>query len=433
MNMSALNTLVASSPHGMGADRLPTNVGSRNNAVHRWYNFIAGFSPEFVRACVDMHGHNPTRDLVLLDPFSGCGTTPVAARLLGMSAHAYEPHPFFAAISEAKANSHKYWPALPHIQSAILTGISRGSDPTLSVSSSVSAFLDKMFRVADLQALHAARLELNRSGLGENPLAVLILSRMLDHCCLAATDGIYKAPTSTKRACTPSEAFEKVMSLLLEDASDATCATSAVRIHCSSSELMPELADDTVDLVVTSPPYLNNFDFAEMTRMYLYFWGTATSWGEITDRIRSNLLVNTTTALRGHKDNQERYRESLSERLLPELDAAVASLRQKRSEKAGKKEYDLLIYPYLSQMQSILRECARVCRPGAPFHMMVSDAALYGVHLSAPQWLAQIMSEAGFTDIQCELARPRGHRWVLAKREGSATGLGEYHVYGRAS
>jgi hypothetical protein len=65
--------------------------------------------------------------------------------------------------------------------------------------------------------------------------------------------------------------------------------------------------------------------------------------------------------------------------------------------------------------------------------MMVSDAALYGVHLPAPQWLATIMTEVGFCDVQCEMVRPRGHRWVLDKREGSAGGLGEYYVFGRAS
>ena len=63
--------------------------------------------------------------------------------------------------------------------------------------------------------------------------------------------------------------------------------------------------------------------------------------------------------------------------------------------------------------------------------MMVSDAALYGVHLSAPDWLATIMREAGFVDVNCEKVRERGHRWVLEKRTGSKIGLGEYYVHGK--
>lgn len=370
---------------------------------------------------------------VLLDPFSGCGTAPVAARLLGMESHAYEPHPFFAVISEAKANSHLYWKDIPAIKAAIARGILKRETKDLAPSESVRVFLGKMFQDDDLRALQSARIELNHAGLGNNPLAILILSRVLDYCCFAATDGIYKAPTSTKRTISPKAALDKVMGNINNDEVEANISNVKSSIYNSTSELMTHLKDGSIDLVVTSPPYLNNFDFAEMTRMYLYFWEMASSWGEITDRVRSRLIVNTTTGLKGHKDIQESYRSTLSSAILTDADESVKQLRSKRSEKAGKKEYDLLVYPYMSQMQSVIRECRRVLSSGSPFHMMVSDAALYGVHLPAPQWLAQIMRESGYTDVECEMVRPRGHRWVLEKREGSATGLGEYHVYGRAN
>src|SRR5207249_720358 len=82
-------------------------------------------------------------------------------------------------------------------------------------------------------------------------------------------------------------------------------------LHEQSSEDMRIIPSDSVSIVVTSPPYLNNFDFAEMTRMYLYFWGMATTWGEITDKVRSKLVVNTTTALKGHKNRQQEYRANV--------------------------------------------------------------------------------------------------------------------------
>jgi hypothetical protein len=111
----------------------------------------------------------------------------------------------------------------------------------------------------------------------------------------------------------------------------------------------------------------------------------------------------------------------------------IGALTSKRLIKAGKKEYDFLVYPYLSQMQSVIRECARALKAGSPLHMMVSDAALYGVHIPAPDWLGKIMVASGYTDVQVEMVRPRGHRWLLDKREGSERGLGEYYVFGRAA
>ena len=412
--------------------RLSTNTTTSAHPVHRWFNFIAGFSPELVRASVALETTRSATAMCVLDPFSGCGTAPVAARLLGLSAIAYEPHPFFATISEAKANSHRYWYDVPRIHAAILEGIARPGPHVLNLSSSATAFLNKMFRKDDLLSLCSARTALADTGLDTNPLAILILSRVLDYCCLAATDGIYKAPTSARRALSPSQALHKVFTAISRDKCEALYFKGLVRIYEKSSQKMSDLSDDSIDIVVTSPPYLNNFDFAEMTRMYLYFWGIATSWKDITTRVRSRLIVNTTTALPGHRQRQELYRRTLPTDVRHEADAVVSALSQRRKLRAGKKDYNMLIYPYLSQMQQVLREIYRVLKPSAPFHMMVSDAALYGVHVPTPQWFAQMMTEWGFTDVQCELVRARGHRWTLAKREGSPQGLGEYHLFGRA-
>jgi DNA modification methylase len=193
---------------------------------------------------------------------------------------------------------------------------------------------------------------------------------------------------------------------------------------------MSAVPNGRTDIIVTSPPYLNNFDYAEMTRMLLYFWNIAGSWGDITEKVRKKLIVNTTTALKGHRDRQHRYRETLPVKVREELDGLVEALRARRQVRAGKKEYDYLVYPYFSQMTQVLKECLRCLKPGAPIHVMVADAALYGVHISTPQLLTVVMREIGFSDAICELVRRRGHRWILKKREGSSQGLGEYHIVG---
>ena len=413
-------------------ERLPTNTTTRSHPVHRWFNFIAGFSPEFVQACISMSGEDCDEVLHVLDPFVGCGTASVTARMLGHASTGYDPHPFFSIIGEAKANSAEYWSSLPEIQLAIARGLSEPVRASGDLSDPALTFLMKMFRPNDLDALIGARRKLEEEGLGANPLAVLVLSRMLDHCCFAATDGIYKAPTSPKKALAPVAALDRVLAMLFCDRSEATSVEFEARTYCKSSEDMSELGDRSVDIVVTSPPYLNNFDFAEMARMYIYFWKIAGSWGEISEKVRSKLVVNTTTALKGHKGNQRFYRDTIPESLHHDLARVVSLLYEKRLIKLGKKEYDLLVYPYLSQILSVLRECHRVMKSGAPLHMMVSDAALYGIHIPAPQWIATLMESVGFWDVECHMVRQRGHRWILDKREGSKFGLGEYYVFGRS-
>lgn len=79
-------------------------------------------------------------------------------------------------------------------------------------------------------------------------------------------------------------------------------------------------------------------------------------------------------------------------------------------------------------MTRVLLETQRCLVRGGGAHVVVADAAFYGVHVSTPQFLASAMSDMGFTDVNCIKLRDRGRRWILAKRDGSPIGLGEYHV-----
>jgi DNA modification methylase len=412
----------------MRPERLPTNTTTDGHAIHRWFNFIAGFSPEFVdRTCCDVSKARGQR--LLLDPFAGCGTALVAATIQGLDAIGYEAHPVFAAISRAKLPRSNVLKKLDQIEAALISGFRRSS-PISLLTPNQSAFLGKLFPRRALEQLIGAREELSNRGLKNDPLAFLILSKTLDLCSHSATDGIYKAPTTKKSSSEPAAAAIQVCAIVRADLAlvpDSTFGRRA-KVFGKSSEQMAEVSSGAVDIVVTSPPYLNNFDFAEMTRMYLYFWGMASSWGEITDKVRSRLIVNTTTALKGHKQKQSDYRQELPRRLRPSLDTLVKALAEKRSVKAGKKEYDYVVYPYFAQIARVLHECRRVMKRGAPIHVMVADSALYGIHVQTPQILAELFKFVGFKKVQCELVRRRGHRWLLNKREGAKDGLGEYHL-----
>ena len=408
--------------------RLPTNTTTANHSIHRWFNFIAGFSPEFVDnvCCSSLSDRRPA---LLLDPFAGCGTAPLEAVSQGIDAVGYEAHPFFEKICRAKLSGAGALERLVQIEDALNVGFE--NPVSLSVLGEAQrVFLNKLFQNNVLMQLLGAREALSGLSLDNDPLAFLILSKTLERSSHSATDGIYKAPTSKKRAFPPREAASIVCDMVRADLASISCSHLAYRaqIYGKSSETMGEIQDGSVSIVVTSPPYLNNFDYAEMTRMQLYFWGMASSWGEITEKVRSRLIVNTTTALKGHKHLQHDYRNEIPSIVHEELDQIVRMLRDRRTYKAGKKEYDLLVYPYFAQMTRVLRECFRVMQLGAPMHIMIADSALYGVHVKAPQILSRILQDINFEGVECTLVRRRGHRWVLEKREGADEGLGEYHI-----
>jgi hypothetical protein len=408
---------------------LPTNITSSRHPIHRWYNFIAGFSPEFVAECIEKVGGN-RREVVLLDPFAGCGTSLVEANLQGIASIGYEAHPFFADMAIAKLSFPNDAVVCDLIESVANKAYKEPTSPEDIWAPDALKFLRKLIPSSELPVFASAyRLEATvpthiRS------LYRMFMSQVLEFSSISQTDGIYKAPTTGKRWQPFLEGVSRVLDQLRHDISLLGSSwVNRAKLIRHTSERMDEVAPDVCDLCVTSPPYLNNFDFAEMTRMELYFWRYADDWRGITELIRRNLVVNTTTAPADLKLAQNRFRQSVPSAVVPTLENLVSSLAERRRERAGKKEYHLLVFPYFGQMTTILTETFRVMKTGGTLHLVVADSALYGVHIQTERILASIMTSIGFAPAHVHHLRERGYRWALAKRQGPPRGLlGEFHI-----
>lgn len=407
-------------------ERLPTNTLSHQHRVQRWANFIAGYSVEFVEQC--LLGMNNNDDTVI-DPFLGCGTTLVTAKNMGFRGIGFDRHQVFFNLAKAKLGNYSLRD-LEKIRSNL-----NDSNSGVEWSEHASIFLEKMFDKSELGAINLASGAAGEMEERLRPLAIAFFLKACEASCGGQTDGIYKAPSSTKKTIPFKRAMDVAYDIFKDDieaewySSHWVSQPEPICINKSSTN-MSEIDSDTVGICITSPPYLNNFDYAEMTRMHLYLLGWVGSWGEISTSIRNDLITNTTTALKGKKTDEYQLasRSELPDALLVELDAIVIELQGERKIRAGKKEYDYLVYPYYAQITRVLAGLYRVLKPGGVVHWVVADAALYGIHLKTHIHTAEIMKSLGFVNVTVEFMRRRGHRWVLDKRDGAKEGLGEYHL-----
>lgn len=411
--------------------KLPTNTLSKSMRIQRWGNFIAGFSIEFVERCL-ADVVTAQDEAIVLDPFAGCGTTLVAAKNLGFRAIGYELNPVFHAISCGKVQHYKTDDSI-----LIASHLARQREP-LPWSEDAKKYLAKLFTAENLTAIQYASHNVTTAPTHLKPLSVTMFLKACEKACGSQTDGIYKAPTSTKKHIPFQQALEWAAQEFEDDIrsqwySEHWISTPNAKAHLRSSQDLSNLKPGSVISCITSPPYLNNFDYGEMTRMHLYLLGWCRDWKHISDSIRNHLITNTTTALKGKKarEYQGSARQSLPPSLLPEIDDIVSNLACERSTRAGKKEYDYLVYPYYSQIARVLSGVLESLKPGARVHWVVADAALYGIHIETHKHTARIMEEIGFKDVKINFLRKRGHRWLLSKRDGAKAGLGEYHIEGR--
>ncbi len=407
-------------------EKLPTSLTSDRHPIHRWFNFVAGFSPEFVSQCI--RNAKLTKEDILIDPFAGLSTSMVQANLEGINAIGFEPNPFLFDLSQAKLFP-PHQEEIENIETLLLSLDLFTNNLAEIWSPDALKFLLKLFSESNLRQLVSAILIEEKIQSNQRSIYRLIVSRVVEMMSTSQTDGIYKAPTTKKTTIPYLNAVKKVCDEIKNDICFlGNSINYKAKIYPISSEKMLAVEDESCSLCVTSPPYLNNFDFAEMTRMELYFWRYAGSWREITERVRRQLIVNTTTAPTELKRNQIEFSRRLSPSFCSLVFPIIEQLKEQKNIRAGKKDYYLLVYPYFAQMQSVIRELRRVLKPGSYLHLVVANAALYGIHIPTEELLGKLMKESGFEVREIKLLRSRGQRWKLAKRDGSKQGLGEFEI-----
>ncbi|MGA9351993.1 MAG: hypothetical protein WBW48_24765, partial [Anaerolineae bacterium] len=147
-------------PRQVSKRRLPTNLTTSHHPIHRWFNFIAGFSPEFVQFCINDAGLNKTQ--VLIDPFAGLSTALVQANFEGIPSVGFEPHPFFFDISQAKINPPEDYAVVDRVEDEIAEVTPYSGELNNVWSESSLRFLRKLIPEPDLQLLAQALLQEDR-------------------------------------------------------------------------------------------------------------------------------------------------------------------------------------------------------------------------------------------------------------------------------
>jgi SAM-dependent methyltransferase len=160
---------------------------------------------------------------------------------------------------------------------------------------------------------------------------------------------------------------------------------------------------------------LNNYDYADRTRLETYFWGVTQSWKDITEQFRDKLMVAATTQIvRGKYDVETTLNKEIkgiSQQVYETLQPSVMELAKRRLQKGGKKDYDLMVALYFNDILEVLKETYRVLKPGGHFCLVLGDSAPYGVHIETDNMIGQLGLGLGFSQYDYHELRRRGEKW----------------------
>lgn len=402
--------------------RLGTFQDCLRAPIHRWFKYPAGFSYKLVEAFIDEL--NLTGEHWILDPFAGCGTVNVVAKQRGVNAVGVEAHPFVHWVATVKC----FWEfdmARLHQKTLELIQAVRHPAPDALEAQDLSEFpllLHKCFSEANLQRLRFIRETIRSFDLTsqERDLFLLALADTLRTATKAGAGLPYIAPSKyhAKQERDSVTVFCETAWMFVQDLIAVRAAWAKRDVACrillhDARQLCPIIKEE-IDLTLTSPPYLNNYDYADRTRLELYFLGWARSWREITEQIRDRLIVSATSRVRRTDSRTARLSDGLrlaAPAVYEELEAKRIQLSQIRHQKGGKKNYDLMVVGYFNDMFEVLQQVHRVLKPDAPFIMVLGDSAPYGVHIPIDRYLGEIALGIGFRDYAIWPLRRRGEKW----------------------
>lgn len=147
--------------------------------------------------------------------------------------------------------------------------------------------------------------------------------------------------------------------------------------HLTGNDL---LADSSVDLIFTSPPYAGAQKYIRASRLNLYWLGTKQS-AAIRDLNDKNI---------GREDYHRAQTIQHIETGIPAADAVLEQLYAK-----GKAERACIVGTYLNEMKAALDESYRVLKPGGYMILVIGNNTVSGISFNTQDYLTTYLQSKG--------------------------------------
>jgi hypothetical protein len=360
---------------------------------HRWYPFKEGFSASLVANFLMEHGAG--RPGVILDPFTGSGTSLLEAAAWGWRGVGVEVNPFMRFLATVKSEREyrpervwHYW------QKVMDDGVASDGSWRLPRSSTLVARpdLDKWLFNRSV----ARRYEQLRSSI-ERVIQPGKYRRLLT---LGLVAGAVRASNAKRdgkcwryktgwrlrryRSDDVDAGFCEVMQGYADDVAAMPKLAGKAEVVLGDSRVWlqrPARALGEVDLILTSPPYLNSFDYTDIYRPECFLLGVAESAQDLREmRFRT---------MRSHVQVDWPEAEPSSVRLVGRI------VKRVQSRELWNRKLPSMINAYFVDLEGVVKACEGMLRPNGVLGMVVASSAYSGIVVPVQRILEEIMARCG--------------------------------------
>ena len=373
---------------------LSNAIDTVNLPRHRWYYYKEGFSPNLVNKALD-ELHLGNEDCVL-DPFNGSGTVTLTSAIRGIPSVGVEVNPFTAFIARTKA--HTVDAKELETLSKLMVEFIKKDSQAISRWIGISTFTENdnlkkwLFNrpVADAYESGFSFMESIESTEIKDILKLVLISSLMANS-NARRDGKcfkYKIGWQSNGYDKASflESLSDKLRICLEDVK-TTPVDALPLIVCEDSRSFLNKDDGNVySLCITSPPYLNTFDYTDIYRPELFMGGFIPD-SEALYRLRLSTVRSHVQALwptPTERDFGPDYTRVM-EYLLSHQDMLMC------------RRIPLMVQAYFEDMKEIMKKLWVKMKAGGHVWVVVSTSAYAGMEIPVDTIIGYIGTTVGFT------------------------------------
>jgi DNA modification methylase len=353
---------------------------SESRSIHTWthgyHRYPAKFIPQLVKKLIEEFAQP---GYLIADPFAGCGTTLVECKVHGYESIGVDINPVAELITKAKIT-----PIEPQILKNHITTIL----PVLSEKQSldvdvlpVNNRIDYWFSTETKQQvsnIYSQILEI--SNIEVKNFFLTALSNILKTSSRWLQDSTKPQIDKKKKVSDPLQLFISQIKMMEKRNSEFyryLAEKGHLKLKCEIKKADARdtgLKDDSIDLIITSPPYVTSYEYADIHQLTGY-------WFQYFDDIKPfrKKFIGTF-----YSNNEELNVES-------EIGRAVIKHLYDKDKRIARE-----VANYFNDMQLVIKEMRRILKPGSQTCIVIGNNKLRGIDIETARILGEYFEMEGF-------------------------------------
>jgi len=381
---------------------------NRNGIVHHWYDYLEDFPYTLLEERFKKYGLQ--KGVLVLDPFCGSGTTLVSANLFQLNAIGIDTNPLMCLVSEVKTTWDIDIKKLKDIYKETTKRFIKLAQ-NLENYNFKNDFLKRMPK-RELNQWMSSRMQKEVSLMKdliseiENEKIKKLFMVMLGK---ATFDASYVAlcPGTTFYPHRQKEPFFNVFcKKIIQVYNDLkliqkfnTYGKTKV-FNKSATEASAFIDENSIDFIITSPPYPNDLEYTRQTRLELYILDFVKNMGDV--QKLKKIMIKGSTKLIYKEDNWSQYVKSFKS-----VQDVSEQIGQALSDKNWGFDYPRMIKEYFGGMYVCLKEFYKVMKKGSYNLQVVGDQTYKNIVIPVGKIFVEMAKDIGYSDAHIELFRIR--------------------------